>query len=104
MTLRPDLRRLEVYYRREQQSPGTSGRPIPRGNPRPFGNQETIGGHAQTGVVVEAAPTTPLIGPEPQFLLELLIVAFDAPPELSKLDQALKANVLRQGREPVLGG
>src|SRR5215210_8381661 len=80
------------------------GGPSRGGNPRPFGNQEAIGRHAQTGVVVEAAPATPLVVPEPEFLLELLIVAFDAPPELGQLDQALKANVLRQGREPVLGG
>ena len=43
MALRPDRRRLGVDDRRKQQSPGASGRPIPRAKPRPFGNQETIG-------------------------------------------------------------
>jgi hypothetical protein len=55
-------------------------------------------------VVVETAPATPLVVPEPEFLLEFLVVAFNAPPELGQLDQTLKADVLRQGREPVLGG
>src|SRR5215211_7066967 len=54
--------------------------------------------------MVEAAPAAALVVPEPEFLLELLVVAFDAPPELGEFDQALEADVLRQGREPVLGG
>src|SRR5215210_5840458 len=80
------------------------GGPSRGGNPHPFGDQEAIGRHAQTGMVVEAAPATPLIVPEPEFLLELLVVAFDAPPELGEFNHALEANVLRQGREPVFGG
>src|SRR3954469_14521666 len=56
------------------------------GNPGPFGDQEAIGGDAQTGMVVEAAPAAALVVPEPKFLLEVLVVAFDAPPELGKLD------------------
>src|SRR5215213_2769312 len=55
-------------------------------------------------MVVEAAPTTALVVPEPEFLLELLVVALDAPPELGEFDQAREANVLWQGREPVFGG
>src|SRR4051794_41816073 len=54
--------------------------------------------------MVEAAPAAALEVPEPEFLLELLVVAFDAPPELGKFNQALEADVLRQGREPVFGG
>src|SRR5215212_9069555 len=54
--------------------------------------------------VVEAAPAAALVGPEPQFRLELLGVALDAPPELGEFDQARETNVLRQGREPVFGG
>src|SRR4029450_13268885 len=54
--------------------------------------------------MVEAAPAAALEVPEPEFLLELLVVAFDAPPELGKFDQALEADVLRQRREPVFGG
>src|SRR3954466_12345856 len=74
------------------------------GNSHPFGYQEAIGRHAQTGMVVEAAPAAALVVPKPEFLLELLVVALDAPPELGEFDQAREANVLRQGREPVLGG
>src|SRR5215218_6564134 len=55
-------------------------------------------------MMVEAAPAAALVVPEPEFLLELLVVAFDAPPELGEFDQAREADVLRQGREPVLGG
>src|SRR5215207_9298536 len=54
--------------------------------------------------MVEAAPATALVVPEPEFLLELLVIALDAPPELGEFDQALEADVLGQGREPVLGG
>src|SRR4051812_17473057 len=55
-------------------------------------------------MVGEAAPAAALVVPEPQFLLELLVVALDAPPELGKFNQAREADVLRQGREPVFGG
>src|SRR4051812_18658761 len=55
-------------------------------------------------MVVEPAPAAALVVPEPEFLLELLVVALDAPPELGKFNQALKADVLGQGREPVFGG
>src|SRR5215213_6169238 len=54
--------------------------------------------------VVEAAPAAALVGPEPQFRLELLVVALDAPSELGKFDQAREADLLGQRREPVLGG
>src|SRR3954447_22338960 len=74
------------------------------GNSHPFGDQEAIGCDAKRGVMVEAAPAAALVVPEPEFLLELLVVAFDAPPELGKFDQALEADVLRQRREPVFGG
>ena len=55
-------------------------------------------------MVMEAAPAAALVMPEPKFLLQFLIIAFDAPSELGEFDQALKADVLRQGREPVFGG
>src|SRR5215203_3902149 len=54
--------------------------------------------------MVEAAPAAALVVPEPEFLLELLVVAFDAPPELGEFNQALEADLLWQRREPVLGG
>src|SRR5215204_5209638 len=73
------------------------------GNSHPFGNQEAIGRHAQSGMVVEPAPAAALVVPKPEFLLELLVVALDAPPELGKVDHPREANVLWQGREPVFG-
>ena len=45
-----------------------------------------IGCDAKRGVMVEAAPAAALEVPEPEFLLELLVVAFDAPPELGEFD------------------
>src|SRR3954466_15796018 len=74
------------------------------GNSHPFGDQEAAGCDAKRRVMVEAAPAAALVVPKPEFLLELLVVAFDAPPELGQFDQALKADLLRQRREPVLGG
>src|SRR3954464_6153600 len=80
------------------------GGPSRGGNSHPFGDQEAIGCDAKRRVMVEAAPAAALVVPEPQFLLELLVVAFDAPSELGEFDQAHEADVLRQGREPVFGG
>src|SRR5687767_15634732 len=53
---------------------------------------------------MEPAPAAPLIVPQSEFLLELLVVALDAPPKLGEFDQAHEADLFRQGREPVLGG
>src|SRR5450631_3471296 len=41
---------------------------------------------------------------EPDLLLELLIVALDAPAQLGHLDQLVETDVLGKGREPVFGG
>src|SRR3954470_23000786 len=71
------------------------------GNPHLFGDQEAIGCNAKRGVMVEAAPAAALEVPKPEFLLELLVIALDAPPELGEFNQALEADVLGQGREPV---
>src|SRR5260370_26015434 len=53
--------------------------------------------------MVKAAPPAALIMSEPDFLLELLVVAFDAPAQLGVIDQTIKGDVLRQVREPVAG-
>src|SRR5690349_11604647 len=55
-------------------------------------------------MVMETAPAAALVVPQSEFLLELLVIAFDAPPKLGEFDQAREADLLRQGREPVLGG
>src|SRR3954462_13523431 len=54
--------------------------------------------------MVEAAPAAALVVPKPEFLLELLVIALDAPPELGEFDHTLEADVLWQGREPVFIG
>src|SRR5271157_5947198 len=73
------------------------------GNRRPLGNQKPIGGDAQRGVVVEAAPSTAFEMSKSDFLLELLIIALDAPAQLGEVDQISEGNVLRKRRKPVFG-
>ena len=41
--------------------------------------------------------------PEPDLLLELLIVALDAPAQLGEVDQPAEGDVFGKGREPVFG-
>ena len=53
--------------------------------------------------MVEAAPSAPFIMPEPDLLLEFLIVALDAPAQLGDIDQRPEGDVLGKGREPVFG-
>ena len=53
-------------------------------------------------MVMKAAPAAALKVPQPELLLQLLVVALNPPSELGKVDQPLEGNVLRQGREPVL--
>src|SRR5258708_34193144 len=54
--------------------------------------------------MVEATPATSLIMPKADLLLEFLIIALDAPPQLGGVDQIAERDVTLQGREPVLGG
>src|ERR1700675_3441351 len=42
-------------------------------------HQESVGCHAQTGVVMEAAPVSPFEVAQAEFLLEFLVVALNAP-------------------------
>ena len=55
------------------------------GNRLPLGDQESVGGDAQRGVVVEAAPSSALEMPKPNLLLEFLIVALDPPAQLGEV-------------------
>src|ERR1700722_17726229 len=73
------------------------------GNRRLLGDQEAVSRDAQGCVMMEAAPATPFVVTEPDLLLELLIVALDAPAQLGKINQLLEADVLRQCGEPVFG-
>ena len=65
--------------------------------------RESIGRDAERGMMMETAPSATFEVPETDLLLELLIVALDAPAQLGKLHQATESHLLREGREPVLG-
>ena len=92
---------------------GTGGKPSVRalpggtqsrgGNGLPFGDQEAVSRDAEGRVMMEAAPTPPFEVIEAEFLLEVLIVPFDAPAQLGPLHQRLEGGVLRQGGEPEAG-
>src|SRR5882724_12722238 len=51
---------------------------------------------------MKAAPAASLEVSKAEFLLELLVVALDAPAQLGQIDQTGKVDGLRQGRQPVL--
>src|SRR5579864_4006345 len=54
-------------------------------------------------MMMKAAPTAALEVPQPKFLLELLIVALDAPAQLSEIDHAIECGIGGQRREPIFG-
>src|SRR3989442_313555 len=56
-------------------------------NRLPLGDQESVGRDAQRGVMVEATPSASFIVPEPDLLLEFLIVALDPPAQFGDVDQ-----------------
>src|SRR5438105_3932632 len=72
------------------------------GNRLPFGDQESVSCDAERGVMVEAAPTAPFKVVKADLLLEILVIAFDAPTQLGKIDETGKANVGGQVRQPIL--
>src|ERR1700694_5631647 len=82
---------------------GKSGGKISRGGNRLlFGDQESVRRDAHRGMMVEATPPASFVVPEPDLLLELLIIALDAPPQLGGVDQIAEGVVSRRGREPIL--
>src|SRR5712692_6477307 len=54
--------------------------------------------------MIKAPPTAPLEMVQPELILELLIVALDAPAELGQADEGRDRGHLRQSREPILRG
>ena len=52
-------------------------------------------------VMVEASPASSFEVAEPHFLLELLVVALNAPAHHGDVDEGVEGNVHRQRREPV---
>src|SRR3990172_6455971 len=55
-------------------------------------------------MMMEASPPPALEMVEPELILELLIVALDAPAQLGEADKISEGRRLRQGREPILRG
>ena len=99
-------RSLSVGNRRVAQVAGTAGRNeiLRGGNRLPFGDEESVCRDAQRGMVVKTTPSAPLEMAEPDLLLELLIIALDAPAQFGDVDEAAEGDVVWQGREPIFGG
>src|SRR5260221_5558904 len=55
-------------------------------------------------MMMEARPATALIVAEADFLLEVVIIALDAPAQLGDVDKAAERHVLIDGCEPEFGG
>src|SRR3954451_10328125 len=55
-------------------------------------------------MVMKASPTSSLEVPEPELLLEFLVVPLDAPAQLRERDEAVEVDVFRNGRKPELRG
>src|SRR5215469_11228880 len=69
-----------------------------------FGDQEAVGGNAERGMMMEAAPGTALEVVKPQFLLEFLEVALDSPAQLGRPDQFFKWCGRSKVSQPILTG
>src|SRR5580698_1726485 len=55
-------------------------------------------------MMMKPAPTSSLEMPQPQFLFQFFIVAFDDPTQLGQEDQVPEFRSRRQGRHPILRG
>src|SRR5262249_59135448 len=54
--------------------------------------------------MVKAPPAAALIMAEADFLLEVVIIALDAPAQLGEIDEAAERHVRVDGCEPIFGG
>ena len=107
------IERRAMPLRAHGRSRGAGSRPAarapragvasPRGKRAPLGDEEAVGGDAQGGVVVEAAPAPALIVIEPDLLLQFLVIALDPPSQLGGGHQLRERGVGGQGRQPVFG-
>src|ERR1700694_2009871 len=68
-----------------------------------FGDEKAISGYAQRRVMRNAAPAASLEVPQAKFLLELLIIALNAPAQFCKSHEFLDRRVSRQRAEEVFG-
>lgn len=67
----------------------------------PLGDQEGIGRDVECGVMVESSPPSTFVMAEAEFLLQILIVALDAPPQLGGRHQVGNPRCAGQRRQPV---
>src|SRR5512134_2544724 len=68
-----------------------------------LGDQKPVGRDSQAGMMMESSPASSLVVSQSQLLLELLIVALDAPAQMCHTDQLVERGVLGQRRQPILG-
>src|ERR1700741_3263595 len=73
------------------------------GNRLPLGDQESISGDAECCVMVKAAPSPTFKMPKTDFLLELLVVALNAPAQFGEVDKTTEGDVLGKRRQKVFG-
>src|SRR5215218_1070098 len=55
-------------------------------------------------MVMEAAPIAAFVVAEPEFLLELQVIAFDTPAHLDRIDESFEAHLCGQRAQKVFGG
>ena len=102
MALGSDRGRLGVVDDGEGQGLPAAG--VLRGErPLSLADQESIGGDAERGVVMESSPAPPFEVGEAEFALEFLIVAFDAPAQFAVSTRTSIGVSSGRGREPVFG-
>src|SRR5450432_4727860 len=70
----------------------------------PFGDQECVGSDTQARVMMESAPTPAFIVAEPELLLEVLVVALDAPAHVGLRDQIVQGNAFGEVGQVILEG
>jgi len=54
-------------------------------------------------MMMETAPPAPFIITKAEFLLELLIIALDPPPQLCQINQTVERDILGQSGKPIFG-
>ena len=99
MALGSDRRRLRVGNRREWQIARAAQRKVVlRGGRAPRSAiRKPVSGDTECRMMVEAAPPASVIIAKAEFLLELLIIALDPPPQLCQIDQTIEGGIFGQG-------
>src|SRR5512134_2580857 len=70
----------------------------------PLQHEKAVSGNTETRMMMEPSPAAPFEVMEPEFALELLVVALDHPARLRGRDQVLEGDLRRQRGKPVVGG